>query len=137
MNIKIEYDKEIDEAFISNNNKSIPIDRTEVARIETILEALEIPYTESWRKSGRTRGIRMKKKLKFFTYGFYIGAVLWACGLVASLIVENITMKILLILIPLAIYWFFIIGKSIIEEKIKKNSQHRGGKRNLECALYK
>ena len=46
MNIKIEYDKEIDEVFISNNNKSIPIDRTEVARIETILEALEIPYTE-------------------------------------------------------------------------------------------
>lgn len=46
MNIKIEYDKEIDEVFISNNNKSIPIDRTEVARIETILEAFEIPYTE-------------------------------------------------------------------------------------------
>lgn len=46
MNIKIEYDKEIDEVFISNNNKSIPIDKTEVARIETILEALEIPYTE-------------------------------------------------------------------------------------------
>ncbi len=46
MNIKIEYNKEIDEVFISNNNKSIQIDRTEVARIETILEALEIPYTE-------------------------------------------------------------------------------------------
>lgn len=46
MNIKIEYDKEIDEVFISNNNKSIQIDRTEVARIEAILEALEIPYTE-------------------------------------------------------------------------------------------
>lgn len=66
------------------------------------------------------RGIRMKRKLKFFTYGFYIGAVLWACGLVASMIVENVTMKILLILIPLAIYWFFIIGKSIIEDKIKR-----------------
>ena len=46
MNIKIEYDKEINEVFISNNNKSIQIDRTEIARIETILEALEIPYTE-------------------------------------------------------------------------------------------
>ncbi len=66
----------------------------------------------------------MKRKLKFFTYGFYIGAVLWACGLVASMIVENVTMKILLILIPLAIYWFFIIGKSIIEEKIKKILHH-------------
>lgn len=46
MNIKIEYDYDINQVFISNNNKSIPIDRTEVARIETILEALEIPYTE-------------------------------------------------------------------------------------------
>ena len=46
MNIKIEYDKEINQVFISNNNKSIPIDRTEVARIETILEALDISYTE-------------------------------------------------------------------------------------------
>lgn len=82
------------------------------------------------------RGIRMKRKLKFFTYGFYISMVVWECGLIASMIVENVTMKILLILIPLAIYWFFIIGKSIIEEKIKKNSQHRG-KRNLKCALYK
>lgn len=78
----------------------------------------------------------MKRKLKFFTYGFYISMVVWVCGLVASLIVENVTMKILLILIPLAIYWFFIIGKSIIEEKIK-NSQHRGGESNLKCALYK
>ena len=63
---------------------------------------------------------KYRRKLKFFTYGFYIGAVLWACGLVASMIVENVTMKILLILIPLAIYWFFIIGKSIIEDKIKR-----------------
>lgn len=62
----------------------------------------------------------MKRKLKFFTYGFYIGAVLWAYGLVASMIVENVTMKILLILIPLAIYQFFTIGKGIIEDKIKR-----------------
>lgn len=46
MNIKIEYDYDINQVFISNNNKSIQIDRTEIARIETILEALEIPYTE-------------------------------------------------------------------------------------------
>lgn len=46
MNIRIEYDYNINQVFISNNNKSIPIDRTEVTRIETILEALEIPYTE-------------------------------------------------------------------------------------------
>lgn len=62
----------------------------------------------------------MKRKLKFFTYGFYISMVLWECGLIVSMIVENVIMKILLICIPLAIYWFFIIGKGIIEEKIKK-----------------
>lgn len=70
----------------------------------------------------------MKKKLKIFTYGFYIGAVLWTCGLVASMIVENVTMKILLIIIPLAIYWFFIIGKSIIEEKNEKINLPQKGK---------
>lgn len=77
----------------------------------------------------------MKRKLKFFTYGFYIGAVLWECGLIASMIVENVTMKILLILIPLAIYWFFIIGKSIIEEKIKKISRHRGKTQSKMCII--
>lgn len=71
-------------------------------------------------KNQKTRGIRMKRKLKFFTYGFYISMVVWECGLIASMFVENVTMKILLILIPLAIYWFFIIGKGIIEDKIKK-----------------
>ncbi len=67
----------------------------------------------------------MKRKLKFFTYGFYISMVVWECGLIVSMIVENVIMKILLIYIPLVMYWFFIIGKSIIEEKIKKISQHR------------
>lgn len=62
----------------------------------------------------------MKRKLKFFTYGFYISMVVWVCGLVASLIVDNVTIKMLLIFIPLAIYQFFTIGKSIIEDKIKR-----------------
>ena len=62
----------------------------------------------------------MKRKLKIFTYGFYIGMVLWMCGLVASMIVENTVMKMFLILIPLAIYEFFTIGKGIIEGKIKR-----------------
>ena len=74
----------------------------------------------------REKRKKYRRKLKIFTYGFYIGMILWACGLVASMIVENVTMKILLILIPLAIYWFFIIGKSIIEEKIKKNFSTQG-----------
>lgn len=63
---------------------------------------------------------KYRRKLKIFTYGFYIGMILWACGLVASMIVDNVTMKMLLIFIPLAIYQFFTIGKSIIEEKMRK-----------------
>lgn len=42
----IEYDKIINQVFISKKDKSIAIDRTEVATVEKILEALEIPYTE-------------------------------------------------------------------------------------------
>lgn len=61
----------------------------------------------------------MKRKLQLYTYGFYAGMVLWMCGLVASMIVENIVMKMLLIFIPLAIYQFFAVGKAIIEGKIK------------------
>lgn len=62
----------------------------------------------------------MKRKSKFFTYGFYIGMILWMCGLVVSMIVENVTIKMLLIFIPLTIYEFFAIGKGIIEDKIKR-----------------
>ena len=62
----------------------------------------------------------MKIKLKIFTYGFYIGMILWMCGLVASMIVDNAIMKNFLIFIPLAIYQFFTIGKEIIEDKIKR-----------------
>ena len=62
---------------------------------------------------------KYRRKLKIFTYGFYIGMILWMCGLVASMIVDNDIMKILLIFIPLAIYQFFTIGKGIIEDKIK------------------
>ena len=62
----------------------------------------------------------MERKLKIFTVGFYIGMVLWMCGLVASMTVDNVTIKMLLIFIPLAIYQFFTIGKGIIEDKIKR-----------------
>lgn len=97
------------------------------------------------KKLERTRGIRMidgatredivrwnryqyekekrkkyRRKLKIFTYGFYIGMILWMCGLVASMIVDNVIMKIFLIFIPLVIYQFFTIGKGIIEDKIKR-----------------
>lgn len=62
----------------------------------------------------------MEHKLKIFTKGFYLSLILWICGMAASMIVENRIIKLLLIIIPLAIYWFFLIGKSIIEEKMKK-----------------
>lgn len=63
---------------------------------------------------------KYRRKLKIFTYGFYIGMILWMCGLVASMIVNNAIMKNFLIFIPLAIYQFFTIGKGIIEDKIKR-----------------
>ena len=62
----------------------------------------------------------MERKLKIFTVGFYIGMVLWMCGAVASMMVENRASKLLLTFIPLAIYEFFAIGKVAIEEKIKR-----------------
>lgn len=62
----------------------------------------------------------MERKLKIFTVGFYIGMVLWMCGVVASMMVENRASKLLLTFIPLAIYEFFAIGKVVIEEKIKR-----------------
>ena len=46
--------------------------------------------------------------------------ILWICGLVASMIVDNVTIKMLLIFIPLVIYQFFTIVKEIIEDKIKR-----------------
>lgn len=49
---------------------------------------------------------KYRRKLKIFTYGFYIGMILWMCGLVASMIVDNAIMKNFLIFIPLAIYQF-------------------------------
>lgn len=62
----------------------------------------------------------MERKLKIFTVGFYIGMVLWMCGVVASMMVENRASKLLLTFIPLAIYEFFAIWKVVIEEKIKR-----------------
>ena len=62
----------------------------------------------------------MERKLKIFTVGFYISLILWMCGMVASMIIKDTAIKLLVIIVPLAIYWFFLIGKSIIEEKIKR-----------------
>lgn len=67
----------------------------------------------------------MKRKLKIFTYGFYIGMVLWMCGLVASMIVNNVTMKMLLIFIPLALWedgkLYFTLEEAESNERNKKN----------------
>lgn len=45
-NASIEYDKEINQVFLNGKDKSVQINRTEIATVEKILEALEIPYTE-------------------------------------------------------------------------------------------
>lgn len=46
MNINIEYDKEINQVFLRNGNRTFQIDRTEVATVEKIFDAMDIPYTE-------------------------------------------------------------------------------------------
>ena len=65
---------------------------------------------------------KYRRKLKIFTCGFYIGMVLWMCGLFVSVTVENIKVKILLIFTPLVVYHFFVIGKGIIEDKLKRGN---------------
>lgn len=78
----------------------------------------------------------MEHKLKIFTKGFYVSLILWMCGIVASMVVQNTIIKLLLIIIPLAIYCFFLIGKSIIEEKMKnKFFLYRGGKQNRKSVF--
>lgn len=78
-------------------------------------------YIMYWKKNRELGRFQMRRKLKIYTCGFYIGMILWMCGLIASIHVENIVMKILLDFVPLVIYQFFtIISKAIIEKKIKK-----------------
>lgn len=57
----------------------------------------------------------------FFRYGFYVSLIIWVCGLTASQIIEtSVGVKIVLIMIPLCVYIFFVIGKSVIEDKLRK-----------------
>lgn len=46
MHINIEYDKEINQILLRNGNRAFQIDRTEVATVEKIFDAMDIPYTE-------------------------------------------------------------------------------------------
>lgn len=46
MQINIEYDKEINQVFLRNGNRTLTIDRTEIATVEKIFDAMDIPYTE-------------------------------------------------------------------------------------------
>ena len=46
MQINIEYDKEINQVFLRNGNRTLTIDRTEIAKVEKIFDAMDIPYTE-------------------------------------------------------------------------------------------
>lgn len=46
MHINIEYDKEINQVFLRNGNRTFQINRTEIATVEKIFDAMDIPYTE-------------------------------------------------------------------------------------------
>lgn len=68
------------------------------------------------------------KKWKFFQHGFYISLIIWACGMAFSMIGGELfdispVVRIISIFVPLGIYMFFLIGKSNIEEKIRKNER--------------
>lgn len=65
------------------------------------------------------------RRWKFFNRGFYTSLIIWACGMAFSMIggelfnISPVT-RIISIFVPFGIYVFFVIGKSNIEEKIKK-----------------
>lgn len=46
MQISIEYDKKINQVFLRNGNRTLTIGRTEIATVEKIFDAMDIPYTE-------------------------------------------------------------------------------------------
>lgn len=63
----------------------------------------------------------MEKRLKFFRYGFYVSLIIWMFGLFfAQIIKASAGIKIALIMIPLGIYIFFVVGKSVTEDKLRK-----------------
>lgn len=69
--------------------------------------------------------IKYIRRWKFFNRGFYTSLIIWACGMAFSMIggeLFNISpvIRIISIFVPFGIYVFFVIGKSNIEEKIKK-----------------
>ena len=59
-------------------------------------------------------------RIRIFSKGFYLSLILWVCGMATSIMVENRTIKLLLIFIPLAIYEFFAIGRAVIENKVNQ-----------------
>ena len=69
------------------------------------------------------------RRWKFFQHGFYISLIIWACGMAFSMIGGELfdispLVRIISIFVPLGIYMFFLIGKSNIEEKIRKNEKN-------------
>lgn len=79
-------------------------------KLNKLTEEKELKYIRRW---------------KFFNRGFYTSLIIWACGMAFSMIggeLFNISpvIRIISIFVPFGIYVFFVIGKSNIEEKIKK-----------------
>ena len=71
----------------------------------------------------------VNSRYMFFNIGFYISLIIWACGIAFSIIGGELfdispVVRLISIFVPLGIYMFFLIGKSNIEEKIRKNERY-------------
>ena len=69
------------------------------------------------------------KKWIFFRHGFYISLIVWACGMTFSMIGGELldispAIRLISIFLPLSIYMFFVIGKSKLEDKIRKSERY-------------
>ena len=64
------------------------------------------------------------RRWQFFNRGFYISLIIWACGMVFSMIGGELfdispVIRIISIFVPLGIYMFFVIGKDSTEKKVR------------------
>lgn len=58
--------------------------------------------------------------LKIVTYGFYMSMILWASGMVTSILIDDKIISLLFIGNPFAIYMFFTVLKIFIELRMTR-----------------
>lgn len=71
------------------------------------------------------KDIKYIKRWNFYNRGFYISLIIWACGMAFSMIGGELfdispVIRIISIFVPFGIYVFFVIGKSNMEEQLRK-----------------